>query len=65
MRRFVTALVLAASLVTGGAALAGYCGYPPYPPYPPYGCSAMRPVCVCNATGTRCWWEFVCERDDD
>lgn len=28
------------------------------PPLPPLGC--RNPTCVCDQTGTRCQWTFVC-----
>ena len=60
MRRFVVALVLVASLGSAGVALAFGCGIPPIPPIPAIGCRTMVPVCVCNSSGTRCWWQFEC-----
>lgn len=70
MRRLIAVAVLGVGLVLPAGALAGSCGIPPIPPIPPIGCRELAPRCVCDSTGTNCWWEFVCvpygdDGDDD
>ena len=54
-------LLLLLSL-TGGAvkAYCGDCGLVPLKPLPPIGCKDLKPICVCDAAGENCHWEWVC-----
>jgi hypothetical protein len=62
MRVLLSAILLLALFIPTGTAVAQMgCGPPPLPRLPPLGCKAMRPVCVCDSSGTECHWEFVCE----
>lgn len=55
------AAVLAFSLFSGSSTLtAAGCGIPPIPPIPQIGCKKMQPTCVCDGSGQKCHWEFVC-----
>ena len=36
------------------------CGIKPIPPIPPIGCRDMRAVCVCDDSGRRCAWQWIC-----
>lgn len=68
MRRFMFVLLfVAVCLLLPAAARAADCGYEPTPPAPPAGCMEVDLVCVCNASGTRCWWQAECveEMDED
>jgi hypothetical protein len=47
-------------LLLAGTVYAGTCGIVPIRPIPPIGCKDLRPVCVCDANGNNCRWEWVC-----
>lgn len=36
------------------------CGLKPIKPIIPIGCKDLAPVCVCDETGKKCKWQWVC-----
>jgi hypothetical protein len=47
----------------GGAPVAtmqANCGIVPLKPVPPLGCKDLTPSCVCDSTGQRCAWQWIC-----
>lgn len=72
MRIWLTALVLVASVTAASADTRSWFRPPPnasvipvqnlncgIPPIPPIGCKPPG-VCVCDQTGQKCQWQFVC-----
>ena len=42
-------------------ALAGFCyNLPPMKPLVPVGCRDLALLCVCDANGANCHWQWVC-----
>lgn len=54
------ALAAALSLLSPTPACAGDCGIVPIKPIAPIGCTDLKPECVCDQTGQKCYWRWVC-----
>lgn len=57
-------LALAAAAFVGPEPVcaSGQCGIQPIKPIVPIGCRDVVPVCVCDANGRNCRWEWQCVR---
>lgn len=38
----------------------GDCGIKPIKPIPPIGCKDLEAVCICDESGNKCKWHWVC-----
>ena len=56
----VVAFGLMAFLALPEPACAGNCGIKPIKPIPPIGCTDLVGVCVCDAQGQNCHWQWQC-----
>ena len=56
----VVTVAAAALLLTPSPACAGNCGLKPLKPLTPLNCRDLVAVCVCDAQGQNCRWEWHC-----